>query len=151
MKPWVPIAALVLALSPLLVIHPVHISGRSMEPALPDSKLVWALWSWCAGTPKRGELWLVKGPEGISVKRVIGLPTEFVESRNGEIFINGSWLSEPYVERSDRFTGAWACRDGYLMLGDNRPQSHDSRAWGPLPKSSLKSRVVGFESGNPNH
>jgi len=144
MKPWVPIAALALALSPLTVIHPVHVSGLSMEPVLHDGQLVWALWAWCAGRPERGQLWLVRGPEGMSVKRAVGLPTERIEAKDGEIFINGSRLPEPYVERSDHFTGSWACRDGYLMLGDNRPQSHDGRAWGPLPKSALKSRVVGF-------
>ena len=151
MKPWVPIAALALALSPLTVIHPVHISGRSMEPSLHDGELVWALWAWCSGTPERGELWLVKGPEGMSVKRTVGLPTEQIEAKGGEIFINGLPLSEPYVELSDQFTGSWACRDGYLMLGDNRSQSHDGRAWGPLPKSALQSRVVGFERRNPKN
>jgi signal peptidase I len=142
MKTWVPIAALALALSPLAVIHPVHVSGRSMEPALQDGELVWALWAWCAGAPKRGELWLVKSPEGTSVKRAVGLPTERIEAKDGEIFVNGSRLSEPYVERIDRTTGSWACGGGYLMLGDNRPQSHDGRAWGPLLRSALKSRVV---------
>ena len=150
MKPWVPIAALALALSPLTVIHPVHVSGLSMEPALHDGERVWALWAWCAGRPERGELWLVRGPEGMSVKRAVGLPTEHIEAKAGEIFINGSRLNEPYVHRSDHLSGAWACRGGYLMLGDNRPQSHDGRTWGPLPKTALKSRVVCFRSGSPN-
>ena len=144
MKPWVPIAALALALSPLTVIHPVHISGRSMEPSLHDGELVWALWAWCSGTPERGELWLVKGPESMSVKRTVGLPTEQIKAKDGEIFINGSRLKEPYVHSSDHLDGSWECGDGYLMLGDNRPQSHDGRAWGPLAKSALKSRVVIF-------
>lgn len=150
MKPWVPIAALALALSPLTVIHPVHISGLSMEPALRDGELVWAFWGWCAGSPERGELWLVQGPEGMSVKRAVGLPNERIEAKDGEIFINGSRLNEPYVRNSDHLSGSWACLDGYLMLGDNRSQSHDGRAWGPLPKSALKSRVLRFESRHSN-
>lgn len=148
MRPWVPIAALALALSPLAVIHPVHVSGLSMEPALHDGELVWALRAWCAGSPERGQLWLVQGPEGMSVKRAVGLPAEHIEAKDGEIFINGWRLNEPYVRRSDHLSGSWACRDGYLMLGDNRPQSHDGRAWGPLPKSAMKSRVVCFEPLN---
>lgn len=143
MKPWVPLAALALALSPLMVIHPVRVSGRSMEPALHDGELVWALWAWCGGPPERGQLWLVQGLEGMSVKRIVGLPTEIIESRDGEIFINGSRLPEPYVERSDHVTGSWACRDGYLVLGDNRPQSHDGRTWGPLPMPALRGRILG--------
>jgi len=146
MKPWVPLAAVALALSPLAVIHPVQVAGASMEPALHDGELVWALWAWCAGNPKRGEFWLVKGPEGMSVKRAVGLPNEHIEAKDGEIFINGSRFPEPYVRNSDHVDGSWVCRDSYLMLGDNRPQSHDGRAWGPLPKSALKGRVVGFES-----
>ncbi|MBL0311976.1 MAG: signal peptidase I [Holophagaceae bacterium] len=144
MKLWIPIAALAVALSPLAVIHPVQVSGRSMEPGLHDGELVWALWAWCAGKPERGELWLVKVPEGVSVKRAIGLPGEQVEARDGEIFINGSRLDESYVRWSDHLSGAWTCGDGYLVLGDNRTQSHDGRAWGPLPKTVLRSRVVVF-------
>lgn len=152
MKPWVPVAALALALSPLAVIHPVRVSGLSMEPALQDGELVWALWAWCGGTPERGQLWLVQGPGGMSVKRAVGLPNDRIEAKDGEIFIDGSRLSEPYVRRSDHLSGSWACGNGYLMLGDNRPQSHDGRAWGPLPKSALKGRVVGLggtRSGGP--
>jgi signal peptidase I len=144
MKPWVPIAALALALSPLMVIHPVHVSGISMEPALRDGELVWALWARYGGQPSRGELWLVEAPEGMSVKRAVGLPGEHIQAKDGEIFINGSRLNEPYIRSSDHYSGAWACGNGYLMLGDNRSQSHDGRAWGPLPKSALKSRVMGF-------
>ncbi len=144
MKPWVPLVALALALSPLAAIHPVRVSGSSMEPGLHDGDMVWALWAWCAGKPERGELWLVKGPEGISVKRAVGLPIERIEAKDGEIFVNGARLSEPYVKASDRSSGSWACGDGYLMLGDNRPRSHDGRAWGPLPRAALQSRVVGF-------
>lgn len=146
MRPWVPVAALALALSPLAVVHPVRVKGRSMEPALRNGELAWALRAWCAGAPERGGQWLVEGPEGLSVKRVVGLPAERVEAKDGEILINGLRLQEPYVELEDHATGAWDCRDGYLMLGDNRPRSHDGRAWGPLPKSALRSRVLRFGS-----
>ncbi len=80
----------------------------------------------------------------MSVKRAVGLPNERIEAKDGEILINGSRLNEPYVRSSDHLDGAWDCGNGYLMLGDNRPQSHDGRAWGPLSKSALKSRVVSF-------
>ena len=143
MKPIVPIAALALALSPLTVLHPLKVSGRSMEPALHGGELAWALWAWCAGTPRRGQVWMVAGPEGASVKRIVGLPSDRVESKAGELFINGSRLDEPYLGRSDALDGAWECRDGYLLLGDNRRESHDGRAWGALPRSSLRGRLLG--------
>lgn len=148
MKPWVPVAALALALSPLAAIHPVRVSGRSMEPALHDGDLVWALRSWCGGLPRRGQVWVVEGPEGASVKRVVGLPTDRLEAKDGDLFLNGHRLGEPYVERADALSGAWECGGGYLVLGDNRPESHDGRAWGPLPRSALRARVVGSEPGH---
>ncbi len=143
MKAWVPLVAFALALSPLAVVHPLTIAGRSMEPALHDGELCWALRAWCAGPPQRGQVWAVQAPEGTSVKRIIGLPSEHVDAKDGGIFINGQRLDEFYVQRDDRLDGAWDCRDGFLLLGDNRRESHDGRRWGALPPSALKDRVLG--------
>ncbi len=146
MKAIVPIAAVALALSPLTVLHPLKISGRSMEPALRSGELRWALWPWCAGMPRRGQVWMIEGPEGPSVKRIVGLPSDRVESKEGEVYLNGSRINESYVEKvelKDAPDGVWECGDGYLLLGDNRRESHDGRAWGPLPPSSLRGRVLG--------
>lgn len=135
--------ALVLALSPLAVVHPVKVRGRSMEPAYPDGRLVWALRPWCAGPPLRGQVWIVAGPEGPAIKRIIGLPGETVSERGGDLWIGGARIREPYVARVDATDGGpWPCGNGYLFMGDNRPLSEDGRAWGPLGREALQGRVV---------
>jgi signal peptidase I len=142
-KPWIPLAALALALSPLLVVHPVRVSGRSMEPVMADGDLRWALRAWASHAPRRGEIWVVEGPHGSSVKRVLGLPGDTVEWQGPDLWINGQRQGEPWVvhpERSGR--GHVGCGDGYLVLGDNRPDSQDGRSWGPLPAGALRGRVL---------
>lgn len=144
MKPWIPIAALALALSPLSFLHPVRVSGSSMEPALRDGAICWSLRSWCAGRPARGQRWLVEGPEGPVVKRVIGLPGERLEQREGVLFLDGLRLEEPYLSQYDQGTlPPMDAATGFLVLGDNRRESRDSRAWGPLPISAFKGRILG--------
>lgn len=134
---------LLIALSPLAVLHPVRIEGHSMEPGLRDGQLAWALRAWCAGTPARGQVWVVEGPDGSAVKRLLGLPGETLRERGGDLWIGATRLDEPYVARVDMTDGGpWSCGDGYLVLGDNRPHSEDGRAWGPLPKRALKDRIL---------
>lgn len=143
MKPWIPIAALALALSPLLVVHPVRVSGRSMEPAMRDGDLCWALWGWASHAPRRGEIWLVKGPHGSSAKRVLGLPGETAEWLGPDLWINGQRLEEPWVVYPERSgLGRLGCGEGYLVLGDNRPQSQDGRSWGALPVKAMRGRIL---------
>ncbi|HJV23265.1 MAG TPA: signal peptidase I [Holophagaceae bacterium] len=142
MKPWVPAAALALALSPLLVLRPSPVRGDSMAPGLRDGALAWGLRAWVVAPPARGEVWVVQGPEGPSVKRVLGLPGETLELKGPRLTVDGRWIEEPYVnwpEREDQ--GPWTCGEGYLVLGDNRPRSRDGRAWGPLPRTAFLARV----------
>lgn len=143
MRPWIPLAALVLALSPLAVIHPVRISGRSMEPALHDGDLRWVLRAWASHAPRRGEVWLVEGPHGASAKRVVGLPGEAVTWAGPDLLVNGRLLDEPWVLHPEREgQGHLACGEGFLVLGDNRPESQDGRAWGPVPASAMRGRLL---------
>jgi len=136
-------AALALALTPLAVLHPVRIQGRSMEPRLKHGALCFALRPWCAGAPAAGQIWLVQTPGGAAVKRLVGVPGDRVELRDGGLWINGLPVPEPYVESPERETsGPWATGPGYFMLGDNRPESHDSRAWGALSAAALQGRIL---------
>jgi signal peptidase I len=142
MKLWIPALALACALSPLAFIHPVRVSGPSMLPTFENGELHIVLRSWCVGTPARGQIWLAQGPEGPALKRIIGLPGEQVEQRQGWIFVNGQRLSETYVTHPESDSaGPWECGSGYLVMGDNRPESHDGRQWGSLPHSALRGRV----------
>lgn len=144
MKPWVPLAALGLALTPLLCVFPARVEGRSMLPALNPGQRIWVLRRWCAGSPQPGQVWLVAGPEGPAVKRLLALDQR-VEERDGELWIGERRLEEPWVRWTGRDSGGpWT--GGCFLAGDNRPESRDGRSWGPLPESSLRGRVLGLKS-----
>lgn len=143
-------AALALALTPLVVFHPVRILGRSMEPGLKPGALCFALRPWCAGTPAAGQIWLVRTPAGTAVKRLVGVPGDRVELRDGLLWINGRLVPEPYVDQTERASsGPWALGPGYFLLGDNRPESHDSRAWGALSGAVLEGRILRRAAPHP--
>jgi signal peptidase I len=113
--------------------------------------------------PKRGEIVVFHAPQlatrectgGIFVKRVIGLPGEVWAERNGYTYIDGKRLSESYVQPDRRDTTTTkTMRDipptgtlqripkgMYLMEGDNRSHSCDSRVWGLVPRSAIIGKV----------
>jgi signal peptidase I len=83
-------------------------------------------------------------PEGSTfVHRIVGLPGERVEIRAGRVIVDGRLLDEDYLEDGRRTGDALRPRvipdDRYLVLGDNRTQSCDSRVWGYVPRS----RIIG--------
>jgi signal peptidase I len=85
-------------------------------------------------------------PGSIYVKRVIGLPGETWEIRDGSVYVDGRLLREPYVG-ADRRDSETRPRQRipdaqYVVLGDNRAQSCDSRVWGPLPRDRLIARAA---------
>ena len=104
--------------------------------------------------PKRGDIVVFETPQqarrqcgagGTFVKRIIGLPGETWEMRNGFVFINGRRLEEPYVNQDRRDADTLPPEkipdDSYFVMGDNRSQSCDSRVWGPLARDNLIGKV----------
>jgi signal peptidase I len=87
---------------------------------------------------------------GTYVKRLIGLPGETVTERDGYMFVDGKSLKEPYVRYRDTQSGTWHVPKGeYFFMGDNRPQSCDSRRWGSVPSGNLIGLVF-FRYWPPN-
>ncbi|MCL1908717.1 MAG: signal peptidase I [Holophagaceae bacterium] len=137
------ISAGLLALVPMAFLHPVKVQGNSMEPTLTDGKLVLALWPWCSGKPSLGEIRILNGPEGKAIKRVMALPGQVLEQRNGYLLLSGVIVEEPYISFRDvKNDGLWSSHNGYLLLGDNRPQSRDSRIWGAVDGKVIGGRVL---------
>jgi signal peptidase I len=91
-------------------------------------------------TKPKGELSNIKD----LVKRVIALPGETVEGRDGHVYVDGKQLNEPYLPKgtdTQGFTARPIPANAVWVMGDNRGQSEDSRVFGPIPKSSIVGRV----------
>jgi signal peptidase I len=158
--------AIVLAIK-AWVVNPYRIPSSSMEPTLhcarPGSgcearfsdRVLANRFIYHFRKPHRGDIIVFKTPPqaeqrcgagGTFVKRLIGLPGETWEERNGFIYINGKKLIEPYVKPDRRDTAtSYPARKipkgTYFMMGDNRTQSCDSREWGPVPRNNLIGEV----------
>jgi len=96
--------------------------------------------------PQQGEVVIFQFPRDPTrdfVKRVIGVPGDTVEIKNGEVSVNGIPLDEPYITQGDSTTMAPVTvqADEYFVLGDNRRASNDSRDWGPVPVENLIGRA----------
>jgi signal peptidase I len=101
---------------------------------------------------RRGDIVVFKHPdepETDYIKRVIGLPGDTVELRDGVLWVNGKRIEEPYVKESYRREDAkrtWGPLqidpDKYFVLGDHRNQSADSRYWGEVPVALMKGRAL---------
>ena len=126
--------AIVLALNLALriyVFHVVRVAGTSMEPTLNSGELaIVTRFDYRLGRPKRGDIVECRFPQrdATYLKRLIGLPGETVEIRDSQVYIDGDPLSEPYATgESDDYRVELGPNE-YLVLGDNRAESYDSRA-----------------------
>jgi len=85
------------------------------------------------------------GAAGVYVKRIVALPGESWEERQGYVYVNGNKLDESYVKPTERdfmsHRPVKLAADEYAVLGDNRSSSCDSRVWGPLPKRNIIGRL----------
>ena len=120
--------------------------GQSMQPNLqPMERLVIEKLSYYLHDPGRAEIVVLDLPQmqELMIKRIIGLPGETVEIRQGRVYINGIEAPEPYDHAaSDSFYGPITLEaDTYFVLGDNRNNSNDSRSFGPIHRSSITGRA----------
>ena len=133
------------AISP---IQPVKVEGEAMAPALNHGDRI--IIERRPHKLERGDIVLFLYPDDpvrSYIKRIVGLPNETLDIREGKVFINGQPLLEPYIDpdldQSHRSLDEIKLdADSYFVIGDNRDNSSDSRIWGPLHRKFIYGKYL---------
>ena len=121
-----------------------HIDGTPLDGVIPSTRE--GSIDYPFGGPKRGDIVVFRAPtqpDKDFIKRVIGLPGETVLIRNGQVFINGQPLAEPYIHFKATYNYPLngqpikVPENSYFVLGDNRPNSSDSHLGWFVPVENL--------------
>jgi signal peptidase I len=123
------------------------IEGNSMEKALKDQERVIITKVGVKNNINRYDIVVLYKPDEPKksiIKRIIALPNEIVEIKQGDVYINGRRLPEPYLPgakdimfRSIDMKPLLVQKDHYFVMGDNRTVSQDSRVFGPVPREYI--------------
>ncbi|MCX6809382.1 MAG: signal peptidase I [Candidatus Berkelbacteria bacterium] len=136
----------------VFIIQPFIVEGQSMEPTFHNNDyLITEKVTYKFRTPERGEIVIFHPPDNTSVnyiKRIIGLPGDTIEIKDGSIFVNSNELTEKYLNSDEQTALSQGNQEKitlgekeYYVFGDNRNHSRDSRELGPIPLDNLVSRV----------
>lgn len=135
---WVKCILIGIALALVLdfvVIANARVPTGSMEDTIPvGARIIGLRHAYMMNEPQRGDIIIFKYPDDESVnyvKRVIGLPGETVLIEDGEVYIDGKVIEEPYLHTVTLgYYGPYTVPEGsYFVMGDNRNDSRDSRFW----------------------
>jgi signal peptidase I len=157
--------AIVLAIK-AWVVNPYRIPSSSMEPTLHcganasgclarfSDRVLANRFIYHFRDPHRGEIVVFNVPKaaetscgsgGVFVKRIVGLPGDVWQEKQGRVYINGKPLRETYIKKDRRDFQSYPARKipkgNYFMMGDNRISSCDSRRWGTVPRANIIGKV----------
>ena len=152
------IALIVALLLRVFVVQTFFIPSASMTPTLKvGDRIVVNKLAYRFHGVGRGDIIVFRAPAAVAqdcatndtdlVKRVIGLPGETISDKNGTVYINNKVLPEPWLPKNDpdTYTGTFEpvkiAPNNYFVMGDNRTDSCDSRAWGTVNRSMIIGKV----------
>jgi len=145
-------ALMAVALIIVFVVQPVKVEGTSMLPRLHDGERIFVnkLVYYDLPPLERGDIvvfWYPNDPTKSYIKRIIGLPSETVEMRDGRFFVNNQELIEPYLDARLNVSRAFlepvqVKQHYYFVAGDNRDNSFDSRSWGLVPEKYIYGKAL---------
>ena len=149
------ISAAVLLVVTHFVIQPIRVQGNSMFPTLHDQSVGFSniLLYHLQGLDRFDVVVVyIEEKDEFLVKRVVGLPNETIEYRADQLYVNGEAVQEDFLDpeycathkQGENFTADFGPvtlgEDEYFALGDNRPNSSDSRVYGPFKKEQIKTK-----------
>ncbi len=153
LRGWTRDLAVALGFALVIIIflyQPVKVEGTSMAPLLSDQERIFINKFIYHFEPiERGDVvvfWYPLDRSKSFIKRVIGLPGDTIEIRDGHLYLNGTEMQEPYVPSNYLDDSSYAPRtlgpDEYFVMGDHRDSSNDSRMFGPVPRSYIYGKAV---------
>ncbi|HEX2711044.1 MAG TPA: signal peptidase I [Candidatus Acidoferrales bacterium] len=153
LRAWTRDLLLAIGLAMVIIIflyQPVKVEGTSMAPLLSDQERIFINKFVYRFEPiARGDVvvfWYPLDRSKSFIKRVVGLPGETVEIRQGRVYVDGQRLEEPYLPL--RFTDTTTYgpvrvpEEEYFVMGDHRASSNDSRVFGPVASEYIYGRAV---------
>ena len=125
------------------IASPIKVNGGSMDKTLQDKDImILNEMAYYFNDIKRGDIVVVKEKGELLIKRVVGLPGEIVECKEGIIYINDKKLTESYISSiTEDFEKVVVGDNDYFVLGDNRAVSLDSRVYGAYNKKDIKGKA----------
>lgn len=127
------------------LLYKAYIPTGSMKPTImeEDQLIVSKIYT----KIKRGDIFVFnhESSKELLIKRVIGLPGEKVELKDGLLYVNDNLIEEPYVKNNESINKTfYVPKENYLFFGDNRISSQDARKWGNpyVPKENLDGKAL---------
>ncbi len=144
----------IFALVYLFLFQPHQVDGRSMEPNFHNGEYILTdKVSYRLHEPKRGDVVVFHSPQDERIdfiKRIIGVPGDEIKISDGHVFLNGTQLKEDYINDPGQVLSGRYIREGasvnipdgqYMVMGDNRLHSSDSREWGLVTRAGIVGRA----------